>query len=163
MARNVETGEIKYFISNAAARVPLSDLLTAAFAHWPIERCFEQAKNELGMDHFEVRGWRSIHRHLYITQLSHLFCVRVHRQLREKNDGHALPNRRTSPPGGLYLRTGPVAPARRDAYEKTAESIAYYQRRNRAARQSHTRTTIRRLAQLGVKLLWLPSCAPRDP
>jgi len=52
--------------------------------------------------------------------------------------------------------------ARRDAYEKTAERIAYYQRRNRAARQSHTRTTILRLAQLGVKLLWLPSCVPRD-
>jgi len=63
------------------------------FSGWPSERCFEQAKDELGMDHFEIRGWRSIHRHLYITQLSRLFCARVHQDLREKK----RPSANTSP------------------------------------------------------------------
>lgn len=88
VARNVlNPEEVKYFVSNrapASGGVTLQGLLWIGFSRWPIERCFEQAKNELGMDHFEVRGWRSIHRHLYITQLSHLFCAKVRQQLREK-------------------------------------------------------------------------------
>jgi hypothetical protein len=56
VARNVLTGELKYFISN---RVPgekgitLRWLLCVAFGRWSIERCFREAKDELGMDHFQ--------------------------------------------------------------------------------------------------------------
>src|SRR5207244_10894356 len=32
-------------------------------------------------DHFECRGWRCIHRHLYVTILSGIFCARVRQQL----------------------------------------------------------------------------------
>jgi len=46
---------------------------------------FELGKRELGMDHFEVRCWQAIHRHFYVSQLSQLFCARVHQDLREKN------------------------------------------------------------------------------
>lgn len=98
VARNVlDPTEVKYFVSNrvvGSEGVTLERLLWVAFGRWPIERCFEVAKNDLGMDHFEVRGWRAIHRHLYVTQLSHLFCARVHQQLREKNDRHSLPDGR---------------------------------------------------------------------
>ena len=45
-----------------------------------IESCFREGKEELGLDHYEVRGWRCVHRHFYITQLSHLFCARVRQQ-----------------------------------------------------------------------------------
>lgn len=89
--------EMKFFVANlrpGSSDITLSWLLWIAFSRWPIERCFQQAKDELGMDHFEVRGWRSIHRHLYITQLSHLFCARVHQSLREKNDRPPIPHRR---------------------------------------------------------------------
>ena len=41
-------------------------------------RYVEQAKKELGMDHFEVRSWTAIHRHFYITQLSHSFAFGGH-------------------------------------------------------------------------------------
>src|SRR5271169_5003227 len=80
VARNVMTNEVKYFVSN---RVPgecgmtLRRLLRIAFARWSVESCFRQAKEELGLDHYEVRGWRCLHRHFYLTQLSHLFCARV--------------------------------------------------------------------------------------
>jgi len=115
VARNVlNPEEVKYFVSNrgpGSGGGTVEWLLWVGFSRWPIERCFEQAKNELGMDHFEVRGWRSIHRHLYLTQLSHLFCARVHQRLREKKDGHPLPDRRTSSHGGFDVRpcTIPVA------------------------------------------------------
>jgi len=73
----------------------IRDRLRTAFSRWPIERCFKFAKNEIGMDHFEVRSWCAIHRHLYISQLSQLFCCRVHQDLREKKAGHLVSDGRT--------------------------------------------------------------------
>jgi len=94
VARNVlDPAEIKYFLSNLVLdgqAVPLEWLLWVAFSRWPIERCFEVAKGELGMDHFEMRSWRGIHRHWYLTQVSQLFCARVHQELREKKTPHRL-------------------------------------------------------------------------
>ncbi len=80
VARNVLTKEVKYFVSN---RVPgehgisLRRLLRVAFGRWSVESCFRQAKEELGLDHYEVRGWRCLHRHFHLTQLTHLFCARM--------------------------------------------------------------------------------------
>ena len=49
VARNPETGEIKYFISNAPQCVPVEELLLAAFVRWRIELWFERAKQEAGL------------------------------------------------------------------------------------------------------------------
>jgi hypothetical protein len=98
IARNVlNPKEVKYFVSNmlpGSNGITMEKLLKIAFSRWPIERCFELAKNEIGMDHFELRSWNGIHRHLYISQLSILFCSRVHQSLREKNFAELVPNRR---------------------------------------------------------------------
>jgi len=111
VARDVlHPDEMKFFVANmwpGSSDVSLTWLLWVGFSRWPIERCFQQAKDELGMDHFEVRGWRSIHRHLYITQLSHLFCARVHQDLREKNNRQRIPHRRAGSRRGLSLGGGP--------------------------------------------------------
>lgn len=116
VARNaLNLDEVKFFVSNlcpGSGGATLEWLLWVGFSRWPIERCFEQAKNELGMDHFEVRGWRSIHRHLYLSQLSHLFCARVHQQRREKNDEHVLSDRRTSSNGRFRVRPSAIPVAR---------------------------------------------------
>jgi hypothetical protein len=112
VARNVlDPRQINYFLSNLVIDgqgVTLEWLLWVAFSRWPIERCFEIAKSELGMDHFEMRGWRGIHRHFCITQLSQLFCARVQQDLREKNNQRLVPYRRTSSHGGLCLGAGAV-------------------------------------------------------
>ena len=82
---------MKYFLAN---RVPgekgitLRGLLRVAFGRWSIERCFRVAKDELGMDHYQVRGWRCLHRHFYLTQASYLFCARI-RQQYDTSDGQA--------------------------------------------------------------------------
>jgi SRSO17 transposase len=100
VARNVlNPDEIKYFVSNmlpGSNNITLGKLLRTAFSRWPIERCFELAKNEIGMDNFEIRSWRGIHRHLYISQLSQLFCSRVHHDLRKKNSTGFLSDCRAS-------------------------------------------------------------------
>ena len=83
VARNVLTQEVKYFLAN---RVPgekgvtLRWLLRVAFGRWSIERCFRVAKDELGLDHYQVRGWRCLHRHFYLTQASYLFCARIRQE-----------------------------------------------------------------------------------
>jgi len=74
VARNVLSGEMKYFVAN---RVPgekgttLRWLLRVAFGRWSVEHCFRDAKDELGFDHYQVRGWRCVHRHCFVTQLNH--------------------------------------------------------------------------------------------
>jgi SRSO17 transposase len=102
-------GEVKYFVANAAPGrngVTLERLLYVGFSRWPIERVFQQAKDELGMDHFEVRGWRAIHRHLYATGLSHLFCARERQRLREKNGREPRPDGGAGAPGRVGLDAG---------------------------------------------------------
>lgn len=107
IARNVlNPEEIKYFVTNivpSAEGINLERLLWIAFCRAPIEQCFERCKQQLGMDHFEVRGWLGIHRHLYITQLSFLFCSAMHSRLREKNDKEFLPDRRAGSLGSLRM------------------------------------------------------------
>ena len=49
-------------------------------------RSRREAKEELGLDHFECRGWRCVHRHLYVAVLSQLFCARVRQQLSAAED-----------------------------------------------------------------------------
>jgi SRSO17 transposase len=114
IARNaLDHDEVKYFVANTAAGSSIEKLtwlLHVAFSRFPIEHCFRQAKDELGMDHFEVRGWRSIHRHMYVTQLSHLFCSRMRQTLREKNDRARGTHRGASPRRRFGLR-GSAVPA----------------------------------------------------
>ena len=116
VARNVlAPDEIKYFLCNLqidGRTVTLEWLLWVAFSRWPIERCFEVAKSELGMDHFEMRSWRGIHRHLYLTHVSQLFCARMHQQLREKKHStESLPDDRTGSYGGLCVGASPSVSA----------------------------------------------------
>jgi SRSO17 transposase len=87
-ARNVlDRDEIKYFLSNARAGVPLEVILHVGFCRWPVERSLEDEKSELGLSHFEVRKYPAILRHLRITQVSHLFLARQTQRLRKKKSG----------------------------------------------------------------------------
>ena len=102
IARNaLNPSEVKYFVSNAPAGTPLEMLLHVAFNRWAVERCFENLKMELGMDHFEVRNFTSLARHLAITSVTLLFLAITHQKLRgEKTEGACGPDRVPSPHGG---------------------------------------------------------------
>ena len=73
--------DVKFFVSNAPGGTPLEWLVYVAYSRWPIEQCFKAEKDELGFDHFEVRSWRSIHRHMALTQVSHLYLNKMREQL----------------------------------------------------------------------------------
>ena len=88
VARNVlKPEEIKYFVSNAAEDTDVQVLLLVAFSRWRVERCFEDGKQEVGLDQWEGRRWLGLKRHLILTSVSYLFLARVRKELREKKSG----------------------------------------------------------------------------
>jgi SRSO17 transposase len=170
VTRHVLTGEVKYFLAN---RVPgeenpvtgqcvsLRWLLRVAFGRCSIESCFREGKEELGLDHYEVRGWRCVHRHFYVTQLSHLFCARVRQEYDDASGEEAdrISVEQVCSATGVWLDAAGLPPApRRQRFEAELEKQQYYQRRNRQARQSHTNTTIARYAALGIDVQRIKSC-----
>jgi SRSO17 transposase len=44
---------------------------------WPIETCFADSKQLLGMGDYEVRGWVGWHHHMTLVILAHFFMVRL--------------------------------------------------------------------------------------
>ena len=83
----LEAEKVKYFISNAPQDTPVETLLLVAFSRWKIERMFEDGKGELGMDHFEVRRFQSIQRHLIVSCVSYLFLAEFHQAHRGEKPG----------------------------------------------------------------------------
>lgn len=85
-------GEIKFFVSNAPEGTPVEDLLFVAFSRWRVERLFAETKGELGLDHFEVRKFKAVQRHLILSCLSHTFLMEHCERYRgEKTGTHCLP------------------------------------------------------------------------
>jgi SRSO17 transposase len=98
VARNVlDPTEIKFFVSNAPPNTNVQTLLLVAFSRWRVERCFEDQKQEVGLDQWEGRHWLGLKRHLILTSVSYLFLARERERLRKKKSGaDGLP----SPCGG---------------------------------------------------------------
>lgn len=161
VARNVRTEEVKFFVSNQVVGrggVTLRWLLRVAFSRWLIEACFRVAKEELGMDHFEVRGWRCIHRHYYLTALSYLFCSRV-RQSLDKDKTGKLTVEQVRRAVNTYLTYSLFPPHLRDeAFEKERQEQRYHQGRTVQARKSHTKTRIQLYLDLGIDVDKIKSC-----
>jgi SRSO17 transposase len=82
VARNLNTGEVKYFISNAPLRTSLKRMLEAAFSRWGIEHLFRVAKTEIGLGHYEGRRYRGLMRHMMLCQLTLLFVAEQTERLR---------------------------------------------------------------------------------
>lgn len=175
VARNVLTGEVKYFLSNrvpgevnpvTGERVTVRWLLRVAFGRWSIESVFRESKEELGLDHWEVRGWRCVHRHYYVTQLSHLFCARMRAEF---NGPHLDPLVRVSleqvrSAMNVWLETVDSCPkCRRHRFEEELKHQTYHQSRNAQARMSHRKSRIRELEALGIDVTRIKSCIPPRP
>jgi SRSO17 transposase len=84
IGRNVLSGEVKYFLSNDSRGARLEVLLHVAFSRWHIERMFQDGKGQVGMDHFEVRRYLSLRRHLILSMISFLFLAKQTHKLRGK-------------------------------------------------------------------------------
>ena len=121
------SGEQKYYLVNLAADADLKTLAATIKARWVCEQAHQQLKEELGLDHFEGRSWRGLHRHALMTMIAYAFLQ--HRRLAaasggKKNRPRAASADSPSRPKGLHSRPGPRAalsmPALPQARSKTA-------------------------------------------
>jgi SRSO17 transposase len=65
----------KYWLSTLPADTPLKDLVAAAKGRWRIERDYQELKQELGLGHYEGRGWRGFHHHATLCIAAYGFLV----------------------------------------------------------------------------------------
>jgi SRSO17 transposase len=164
IAINPLDGEAKYFVSNAPAETQVETLLAVAFTRWRIEHNFEESKQEIGLDHFEVRTYTSLQRHLAISMVSMLFLVRATLDLRAQTADHW-----TVPQTRLIVNTladqeiSSVERARQ--LERHLNKIVYWQQRARVAEDCHRRRRLRDLASAGVDLTLARRCPawPSEP
>ena len=84
LLRNDANGQIKYALSNAPQQTSMRELVRVSGARWPIERCFQENKSELGLDHYEHRSWTAWHRHMQMVFLAQLFLVRLQIKFKKK-------------------------------------------------------------------------------
>jgi SRSO17 transposase len=93
VARNVlNPEEVKFFVSNAPPETPVATLLLVAFSRWRVERCFEDQKGEVGLDHYEGRRYVGLKRHLVLSAVSYLFLARTRQDFGgEKSRADGMP------------------------------------------------------------------------
>ena len=75
--------EVKAYLSNAPESCARTELVRVSGRRWPIESALEEAKGELGMDHYETRTWRGWHHPMTQTFLAHHFLVRMRLKLKK--------------------------------------------------------------------------------
>jgi SRSO17 transposase len=80
-----EDAPTKYWLSTLPQDITFRDLVDAAKLRWRIERDYEELKQEVGLGHFEGRGWRGFHHHATL-------CIAAY--------GFLISERETIPPSG---------------------------------------------------------------
>jgi len=70
-----EAAPAKYWLSTLPVSTPLRELVDAAKLRWRIERDFQDLKQEIGLDHYEGRGWRGFHHHAALSIAAYGFLV----------------------------------------------------------------------------------------
>jgi SRSO17 transposase len=66
---------VHYWLSNLPAGMRISTLVNLAQMRWRIERDYEELKGELGLDHYEGRGWLGFHHHGALCIAAYAFLI----------------------------------------------------------------------------------------
>ena len=73
--RSRRDGELAFYACSGPAGTSLVGLVRVAGTRWAVEEGFEQAKGEVGLDHYEVRKWPGWYRHITLALLAHAFLA----------------------------------------------------------------------------------------
>jgi len=83
--RNLDSSELKPYLSNAPADTPLLRLAQVSAMRWPVETEFQTEKGETGLDEYEVRSWQGWHHHITMALLAGAFLLRLQQEWGEKD------------------------------------------------------------------------------
>jgi SRSO17 transposase len=89
----------KYWFANLPSDTPLERLVQLAKLRWRIERDYQELKQELGLGHYEGRGWRGFHHHAALCIAAYGFLVTERLATFPSSDGSSTdPARPSLPP-----------------------------------------------------------------
>jgi SRSO17 transposase len=80
----VDLEHLVYYVTFAPVGTPLEVLVRVAGQRWNVEEDFEQAKGEVGLDHYEVRRWIGWYRHITLAMLALAYLAVVRARLRQE-------------------------------------------------------------------------------
>src|SRR5215469_1711746 len=127
-AKNVASGEEKYFLSNAPATAKLERLVRVAFRRWNVEHAIRLAKSEIGFTHYEGRSYTALMRHQTLCLLMLSFVAdhteRLRGEKRRADDGAGMQRLEPAVRGVAGASAGdepPSAPFRHDRLPPEAE------------------------------------------
>ncbi|MGW4033107.1 IS701 family transposase [Streptomyces sp. NPDC004838] len=73
--RNRTTRELAFYLCWSPTTVTLAELVRVAGVRWSVEECFQAAKSQVGLDHYQVRNWTAWHRHITLAMLALAFLA----------------------------------------------------------------------------------------
>ena len=73
--RSIDDGELAFYHCYNPNRAGFGELVNVAGARWPIEECFGAAKNEVGLDEYQVRKYDAWYRHMTLAMFAHTFLA----------------------------------------------------------------------------------------
>ena len=134
--------QTRYALSNASETTSFEELCRASSLRWSIERCFQEGKMHLGMDHYEHRSWPAWHRHMIYVMLAQHFLFRVRNRLKKKGLSLAMAKKLVQA----------MLPIRSMTRKGALEIVKYTLKRNYTAYQSHRKKQITIAKRLGVQV-----------
>ena len=75
ISKDSKTGEIKHSLCNAAENTSIEKLAEMQSSRYWVERAFQDAKENCGMDEYMVRSWNAWHRHMIMVMLAMLILI----------------------------------------------------------------------------------------
>jgi len=70
-----EGAPTKYWLSTCAKNIAFDQLVDTAKLRWRIERDYQELKQEVGLGHYEGRGWRGFHHHITLSIAAYGFLI----------------------------------------------------------------------------------------
>jgi SRSO17 transposase len=78
--RRLSDGALAFYACFGPARTSLAELVRVAGARWAVEECFQAAKDQVGLDHYQVRRWDAWYRHVTLVLVAQAFLAAVRAQ-----------------------------------------------------------------------------------
>jgi SRSO17 transposase len=99
----------KYWLSSLPQDIAFRQLVNMAKLRWRIERDYQELKQEVGLGHFEGRGWRGFHHHATLCIAAYGFLVSERETIPPTRPGCSAPFTELTIPDGYRPRGSAVA------------------------------------------------------